>query len=99
MPVPVSVEYVKSILTRKELGKGFFGIVYEGSDTIINRKFAVKTIPSDLLRQGRQEDLKSVRRSFQRQLDVSGAVCMRWLFPTSLTHFLLACFCFAQLTL
>lgn len=71
-PVAVSFKYVETILQQEEeLGKGYFGIVYEGNDTVIKQKFAIKSINRKILVGGDKDDLERIKKAFKKEQRVS----------------------------
>jgi serine/threonine protein kinase len=70
-PSAVSPSYIESILLRdKQLGKGFFGTVYKGKDSVLGRSFAIKAINKDILKGGNSEDIQQAMQTFQREQEV-----------------------------
>jgi Ankyrin repeats (3 copies) len=69
-PALVSVAYVESIKTQTFLGDGFFGTVYKGSDPILRREFAVKSINTEILRGGTHQELEDAMKTFRTEQEV-----------------------------
>jgi hypothetical protein len=71
-PVSVSPEYIELICAKKEkLGEGYFGIVYKGRDSVLDREFAVKMISSAIL--SGSEARATAVRTFEREMQVRAA--------------------------
>jgi hypothetical protein len=71
-PVAVSSKYVETIIQQEqELGKGYFGIVYVGNDTVIKQKFAIKSINRKILVGGDKDDLERIKKAFKKEQRVS----------------------------
>jgi Ankyrin repeats (3 copies) len=70
-PALVSVAYVESIKTQTFLGDGFFGTVFKGSDPILGRDFAIKSINTEILRGGAHQELKDAMKTFKTEQEVS----------------------------
>lgn len=70
--VIVTEEYVKSILTDKQLGSGFFGTVYLGYDRELQQQFAVKTINPEILSAGASSPdiIQKVKDTFHNEQEV-----------------------------
>jgi hypothetical protein len=66
-PALVSVAYVESIQTQTFLGDGFFGTVYKGSDPVLGREFAIKSINTEILRGGTKQELEDAMRTFKTE--------------------------------
>jgi hypothetical protein len=74
-PPAVSPAYIESILLRdKQLGKGFFGTVYKGKDSVLGRSFAIKAINKDILKGGSSEDIQQAMQTFQREQEVCAKI-------------------------
>ena len=74
-PVSVPQEYVETIMSRQELGKGYFGVVFLGTDTVLKEKFAIKSINRKILIGGTKEDLERVKKEFKKEQKVCGFGC------------------------
>jgi len=68
-PVAVSAKYVETIISQ-QLGKGYFGVVFMGNDTVIQQKFAIKNINRKILVGGTKEDLERVKKEFKKEQKV-----------------------------
>ena len=70
--VIVTEEYVKSILTDKQLGSGFFGTVYLGYDRKLQQQFAIKTINPEILSAGSSSPdiIQKVKDTFHNEQEV-----------------------------
>jgi hypothetical protein len=69
-PTMLSVKYLELCtdnFTSKELGRGAFGIVYFGSDKVLETQFAVKRVGLQL---PDQDAVDEVTRSFKREISV-----------------------------
>jgi Ankyrin repeats (3 copies) len=69
-PALVSVAYVESIKTQTFLGDGFFGTVYKGTDPILRREFAIKSINTEILRGGTHQELEDAMKTFRTEQEV-----------------------------
>lgn len=69
-PALVSVSYVDSIKTQTFLGDGFFGTVFKGSDPVLGRDFAIKSINVEILRGGTQQELEDAMKTFKTEQEV-----------------------------
>ena len=63
----VSENYIHSILTKEELGRGFFGTVYKGIDSKIDCHVAIKAINTEILNGGNAEDVRQAKKSFETE--------------------------------
>lgn len=73
-PVAVSSDYVEAIM-QGELGKGYFGVVFMGNDTVLKQQFAIKKINRKILVGGNKDDLECVKKEFKREQKVR-RVCL-----------------------
>jgi hypothetical protein len=71
VPAAVSRDYIESLRSDKVLGKGFFGTVYEGKDSVLGRHFAVKVINTEILAGGTTEDIGKAIQTFKQEQEVS----------------------------
>lgn len=70
-PVAVSVPYVETIMSSQTLlGKGYFGIVMLGEDSVLKQQFAVKSINRKILVGGTKDDLERVKKEFKKEQKV-----------------------------
>ena len=72
----VSEDYIQHILIKSEaLGAGYFGKVYLGIDTKLNKKFAIKTINNEILATNNAvpsfEHIQKTMNTFRKEQEVS----------------------------
>jgi hypothetical protein len=59
-----------SILTNVELGRGYFGIVYQGVDDEIKCNCAIKVIHKEVLVGGDMETVLKAKKTFEKEQQV-----------------------------
>jgi ankyrin repeat protein len=75
----VSEGYVQSILTDKELGRGFFGTVYRGIDRELGYSFAIKSINTEILTGGTVDEIQRTKQTFEKEQQVRFLkIFVRW---------------------
>ena len=74
-PVSLSEAYIKSILTEKVIGKGFFGISKEGKDPFVKQcTFSIKMIDKDIFYGSNDIRIQELKTKFLKEQAVSNTL-------------------------
>jgi transcriptional regulator len=69
-PVEVSCQYIHEIDTYEPLGKGFFGIVSKGYDSVLGVSFALKKVDMQVFENASPTRIEGILNSFQNEMNV-----------------------------
>jgi ABC-type Fe3+-citrate transport system substrate-binding protein len=69
-PVEVSSQYIHEIDTYEPLGKGFFGIVSKGYDSVLGVAFALKKVDMQVFENASPTRIEGILNSFQNEMNV-----------------------------